>query len=427
MCGIVGMVSSKKYGFSMPEKKIFNNLLWADTLRGQDSVGVFGVNKYGNVDYLKTKGNTAALFDSKDYAEFERNIYSKYHMVVGHNRSATKGFVSDENAHPFVEGNSILIHNGTLTNHEKLTDQTVEVDSHAILHSIIERGYEDTLKEIQGTFTLVWYNTDEKVLRIVRNDQRPLYIASVVGAWYFASEGRMLQWIIERENEKIVELKQAKAGTLYSFKLEDKNNMWFQPVELYEPKKSSVGFLPKPKDTKADDDSSSKSKEDEGKTITYGQHDFILGTRITMACQHIQTLANQTDEGYKYMFHGDWTLDPTIQIKCWATEDEEKAIELATADDTDEEALLITGELFSVITKKKKVILMLRNPKPFVATFDMQNTEIVEDEFMLTEHKCSYCDSDIEFKDLEKGVFMFTASDDFLIQCPKCFAKEHQH
>ena len=46
--------------------------------------------------------------------------------------------INDQNAHPFVENNIILVHNGVVYNHKKHED--TEVDSHAIVHMINNMG-----------------------------------------------------------------------------------------------------------------------------------------------------------------------------------------------------------------------------------------------------------------------------------------------
>ena len=45
MCGIVSLISKRAGGFYNPDTDIFSQMLFADTVRGVDSTGVFGVNK----------------------------------------------------------------------------------------------------------------------------------------------------------------------------------------------------------------------------------------------------------------------------------------------------------------------------------------------------------------------------------------------
>ena len=42
MCGLVGMIAIQSQGFSYKDKEMFNQLLYADAVRGEDSTGVFG-------------------------------------------------------------------------------------------------------------------------------------------------------------------------------------------------------------------------------------------------------------------------------------------------------------------------------------------------------------------------------------------------
>lgn len=415
MCGIVGMVTSNTVGFNTTEQKIFSQLLWANTLRGDDSTGVFGVNKYGNLDYIKEKGHAGDLIDSKEFREFYENIYTDYHMVVGHNRKATRGWVSDDNAHPFVEGTTALVHNGTLTTYANLTKETVSVDSHAILHSIVERGYEETLKEIQGAFTLAWYDTNDKTLRVIRNDQRPLFIASTVGAWYFASEKGMLEWILGREDVAISEMEECTPGTMYSFKLDDKKNMWFQPLELYTPPKSNITVI-----------YSNPKKEDKETTTfppVYQNTDFLIGTKILVQGNRLQKLSTPNTEGYNHLFFGNWFFDESVAVKAWADEADIDILEACMDDTITSDEIIFQAEIMCVMTKKKQITLVCKNVVPYIPAKDSADKEVFADEYMFTNGKCSYCCKDLSFEEATRGVINYAAMDDYEVICEHCLSE----
>lgn len=402
MCGILGMVSSSGNGFNIKEQRVFEQLLWAGAIRGDDSTGVFGVSKEGNVDYLKTVGNTNTMISSKEWKEFESDIYSSFQMVVGHNRKATRGATTDENAHPFVEEDCILVHNGTLTSLAGLTDKVTQVDSHAILHSIVERGYKKTLEEIQGAFTLVWYNAKEKVLYLTRNQERPLFIANTSGAWYFASEKGMLDWILEREDAKVADYTEAQPGIVYKFKLDEKGKtMWSEPVKLYQPPKKEATVIPL------------LEKKELGESE---KPDIIAGTKITFS-PTLCKKANKEFKGFTHLISGVWFSDPEVKVTCWCNEEGEKLFQ-DVVDDDDECHLQAT--VTGVSKRKDTITLLCSNVEPFVQRFDMEQNEILEDDFLFTDKKCSYCDEPVEFLDLEKGVFEYKSQKDYQICCPTC-------
>lgn len=437
MCGIVGMVSSNKAGFYNAHQKIFKDMLWADAVRGDDSTGVFGVNKYGNVDFLKEKGSPAELFKTKEWDDFESDIFSQFHMVVGHNRKATRGATTDENAHPFVEGNTILVHNGTLFNHSSLTEKKVEVDSHAILHSIVERGYEKTIEELDGAFTLVWYDTKEKELYIIRNEQRPLFIANTEGAWFFASEEKMLKWCISREEVKIADITNCKPGTLYTFNLEDKETMWYKPLKLkktYQQQQSSQQNTTAPHTTfspptiyvsptkiggKSDEEKKSDSNASEN-DVVYQNTDFPIGTRILVVAKEIRKLKRDTDNK-THVILGNWFFDMTVTVRCLATLEDINKID-TELDDTSSEAIFAC-DIASIVTNvtQRKVTLGCKDPIPYVAKYDMEGREIMEDEFIFSDKTCSYCGTVVEFDSLQKGIFKYNNPTDNEICCEHCF------
>ena len=196
MCGLVAMIAKTSTGFTYKDKQMFRQMLLANTVRGDDSTGIFVVNKYGNLKMIKNSKAAQHLIETKAYKELEDSIFHDAVMVVGHNRAATRGAPNDENAHPFIKDHICLVHNGTLTSHHHLAD--VVVDSNAIAHAFAERGYMDTFPEIYGAFALIWYDAKEKNLHIARNKERPLNLVEDEKVIYIASEADMLKWLYKR-------------------------------------------------------------------------------------------------------------------------------------------------------------------------------------------------------------------------------------
>lgn len=413
MCGIVGMVASAPQGFNWNHAKLFAQLLWVNTLRGEDSTGVFGVNKQGNVDYMKTVGSASNLITSKEWKDFKGNIFSDFHMVVGHNRKATRGQVTDENAHPFVEKETILVHNGTLTNHRALTKEDVEVDSHAILHSIVERGYEETLKEIQGAFTLAWYDANDKTLRVIRNKERPLFIANTAGAWFFASEKEMLELVLGRDDTTITDMTECKPGTMYFWELEDKKNMWYKPLSLWSPPKSQgtniIPYVPKATEEVAGGESSENT--------TYNNTDFPIGTKIIINTSRVDSFPRVNQQGYSDMLHGDWYFDPEVQVRVWVTPEEAANLEY---DDDAEDDYVVQAKIMCVISKKNKITLVCNEVTTYTPVVDSTGKEIYEDEFIFTNCQCDDCKKGMSFKDAQAGKFTYRSIVDYDLLCSDC-------
>lgn len=220
MCGIVGLVAKRSFGFYARDENIFNQLLFADSLRGDDSTGVFGVRKSGNVDICKEASFVTNFQNEKEYDDFMTQMNKNHLVVVGHNRKATKGNINDASAHPFYEGDVTLVHNGTLTDHKKLKD--VDVDSHAICHAINDLGHVEALNKLNGAYALAWYDNRDKTFRLARNAERPLSIIETEDFYAFASEAGMLWWILARNNIPIADAKKVSfipcdPGYIYEF------------------------------------------------------------------------------------------------------------------------------------------------------------------------------------------------------------------
>lgn len=229
MCGLVGWITNSKV-HSEERRKWLRSALIADTLRGEDSTGIFMVyheHEKNETSWLKDVSDGYAFTDCADYAKFTNNL-KDVRAVVGHNRSATKGGLTVDAAHPFQEGPITLVHNGTLidTDHHEISedDEGVHNDSHSICHNLAlaEPGGKEVIEKLYGAFALIWHDARDDKIRIVRNKERPLHFALSESKYggdtlYFASEAGMLAWLLSRHKIPHGVIQSPKPGKLLTF------------------------------------------------------------------------------------------------------------------------------------------------------------------------------------------------------------------
>lgn len=225
MCGLV-FAGSNTMGTR--DVDFFERLLYCDIIRGDHSTGVFaGYHHFAGEPYeirIRKAAVPADVFirasrkelgrgDSKESLWEEVKVDKRKNpanntltvtkhpkFLVGHNRYATMGEIVDSNAHPFQHGAVTLVHNGTLNNQSLLPDHTrFKVDSENVAHAINVEGIEETIKKLNGAYTLIWHDARDNTLNFLRNKDRPFHFAeTTTGDWFGASEEDMLMWLMER-------------------------------------------------------------------------------------------------------------------------------------------------------------------------------------------------------------------------------------
>ncbi len=227
MCGHVGVFT--KY-IVEGEKKIFNDLLFLDVLRGEDSTGVAivsglsAVKPEAHYEVFKSIGCPSNLFQEHGSGLKKRTLsHRSASLMMGHNRFATQGGVSTDTAHPFDFPNLIGAHNGTVSQ-SSLKDFTgykdFNVDSQIIFaHLDNTMDIDKVWKDADGAMALVWWDKTTNTLNLARNKERDLHFvySKTDATLFWASEQWMLYVACSRNNMDINDVVQVVPNKHYKF------------------------------------------------------------------------------------------------------------------------------------------------------------------------------------------------------------------
>lgn len=235
MCGIIGAVVKDNL-WKLDVKNYITQGLMASSVRGEDGTGVFVVTDKGEVQIYKKPYPSWDYLQLPKYTELlEQDI----RFIVGHTRASTRGYNSYLHTHPFQFEHITLVHNGTLLSYANLCTPQVNHDSMAIAMGMVENGEIETLEQLDGAFTLVWYNAKTEKLNIARNRERPLSLGVVIKGVadkkkrkqkesndiLFASESSMLVWLAERNKLNVTHTANYSEYTMISYPLDKNGNI----------------------------------------------------------------------------------------------------------------------------------------------------------------------------------------------------------
>jgi predicted glutamine amidotransferase len=193
MCGLLGY--SGKQPFNKEKLRL---LFYANETRGRHSAGFYNENKA--IVFENRLEKTLGEVSEKMLPTFEPVETS---LFIGHTRAATLGEKTIENAHPFLFGNVIGAHNGTLKNHKYLIsnynkafpnrgfdDKNINMDSKIFFHYINEVNSLDIVKDFDGAAALIWRDArhEKDIVNIWRNYERPLHYGYIDDGMYISSE-----------------------------------------------------------------------------------------------------------------------------------------------------------------------------------------------------------------------------------------------
>lgn len=217
MCGHVGIISRSVFKSHLT---FFQEALYADALRGEDGTGIAFLDKEFNARIMKKAMGARDFIDMKSYNKIIGDNGFKSKFIMGHNRWATKGGVSNKTSHPFHYKDILMAHNGSLRGQWRLPEsRDFDVDSENIAYSLAKIGVDKTISLLDGSYSLVWANTTDKTVNFIRNHERPMYMGLVKDkkTVLYASEELMIEWLADRNNIVLDSIAHTEVDTLYTF------------------------------------------------------------------------------------------------------------------------------------------------------------------------------------------------------------------
>jgi asparagine synthetase B (glutamine-hydrolysing) len=209
LCGIYGVAGLGIWREDLD--KVYPDLAKINILRGEDSTGIYEVDhRKPREEKLYKEASDACYFmwqHTRGEVSKRQPILQNIHatLIMGHNRKATVGDITDDNAQPFAINDIVLAHNGTLVdakyNHDKSGRTS---DTFHFATDVADNGLVETLHKLnhQSAYAISMYDRKKKKLYFAYNGMRPLYFAvnQKRSVLYWSSERDMLRMVLGRHN-----------------------------------------------------------------------------------------------------------------------------------------------------------------------------------------------------------------------------------
>jgi len=192
MCGIVGIIGGKPVATELVDA------LRRLEYRGYDSAGIATVEN-GHLERRRAEGKLRNL-EARLLSEPLRG-----HTGIGHTRWATHGRPTETNAHPHMNAQVSVVHNGIIENFRELKAELTEkghtfetdTDTEAIVHVITDElsqgltpqeAVRAALARLQGAFALAIIFAGHDDLMVAARQGSPLAIGHGNGEMYLGSD-----------------------------------------------------------------------------------------------------------------------------------------------------------------------------------------------------------------------------------------------
>lgn len=212
MCGIAGF--SLNPAERVSASRLAGALLLGIEERGRHASGLAWANPTSHEVWIQKEAIAASDFVPSI------DIHADTRSLIAHTRWATKGSPKNNaNNHPIDVNGLVGIHNGCISNDDKLfatigpSKRIAQVDSEAIFANLLHSGKPTTqaLEELEGSAAVAWLEThDGRTLHLSRISSSPVVIGLTEnGSLLFASTERAL-----RQAERAVNIVLSKVFSL---------------------------------------------------------------------------------------------------------------------------------------------------------------------------------------------------------------------
>lgn len=204
MCGIVGGVANRDVN------EILLEGLRRLEYRGYDSAGLAVLTDAGVIERCRRMGKVKEL-----EAGIKADPFSGK-MGIAHTRWATHGKPSQENSHPHMSGERlVIVHNGIIENHEELREElqaagyvfNSQTDTEVIVHllhqnlqktSSLTDAVKESILRLDGAYALGVISADHPGKLVAARQGSPLVIGVGSGEHFIASDQLALLQVTDR-------------------------------------------------------------------------------------------------------------------------------------------------------------------------------------------------------------------------------------